>query len=81
MGVVSVSGVKFSYGKKNKLLEYPDITFVAGKGYAIVGGNGCGKTTLLKLILGILKPNEGKINGIKNEIIGFFLIIMVFIHI
>lgn len=68
---VIISGVRFTYGKKHKTIDYPDITFYAGKSYAIVGENGCGKTTLLKILLGILKPCEGVVNGLKDEVIGF----------
>ena len=39
-----------------------DLAFEAGAGVtALVGPSGCGKTTTLRLIAGLLKPNEGRI--------------------
>ena len=57
--VLKVEDLQFGYDKP--LLK--DVTFEVNKGEicAIVGRNGCGKTTLLKLIAGILKPWNGKI--------------------
>ncbi len=56
--VISFQGVNFSYGK-NKVLE--DITFSIEKGdfAAIIGPNGGGKTTILKLILGLIHKEHG----------------------
>jgi ABC-type polysaccharide/polyol phosphate transport system ATPase subunit len=36
--------------------------FEAGKGHQIIGTNGCGKTTLLKILCGLLVPDEGKVS-------------------
>lgn len=57
---VEVKNVWFSYGDI-PVLE--DITFSIGKGdfCVIIGPNGGGKTTLLKLLLGILRPDKGRI--------------------
>lgn len=47
---------------------FQDVSFTVNKGeiFAILGGSGCGKTTLLKLIIGLYKPHAGKIavNGV-----------------
>ena len=52
---ISVSKLSFSYSKENSLLE--DVSFDIDNGgiYAIFGPNGCGKTTLLKCLLNLLK--------------------------
>ena len=52
--------VSFSYGKRQVLR---DVSFAidARERMAILGGSGDGKTTILKLILGLLRPDSGKI--------------------
>jgi zinc transport system ATP-binding protein len=58
--VIEINNVYFSYDGSNALeevnLKVPDKDFLA-----IVGPNGGGKTTLIKLILGLLKPQEGSL--------------------
>jgi len=58
--IVELEGVYYSYGGK-WVLE--DINLKIGRGdfLAIFGPNGGGKTTLLKIILGLLKPQKGKV--------------------
>ena len=57
---VQVKNASFSYGKKQ---VFHDISFNVKKGevFCIIGPNGCGKTTLLDCILGLLKINTGEI--------------------
>jgi putative ABC transport system ATP-binding protein len=43
------------------LLEYKDMTYETGRTYALLGASGCGKTTLLNMIAGILSPYSGTI--------------------
>lgn len=59
--VITVQGVDFSYEKGKKVLEHLDWQVKKGSIYGLLGGNGTGKTTLMKLICGILKPRRGKI--------------------
>jgi energy-coupling factor transport system ATP-binding protein len=45
----------------NNYPPYPDLQIQTGETVLLQGDNGCGKTTLLKLISGLLKPTTGKI--------------------
>lgn len=58
--MLTVSNVYSGYGKKDVL---KDISFQMEKGQfiCILGANGCGKTTLLKTLLGLIKPSRGTV--------------------
>lgn len=58
--MLEVSNIKKKYGKK---IVLEDVSFQANSGerVAIIGRNGCGKTTLMQILAGILKPNEGRL--------------------
>ena len=47
--------------KNNLLFDQVNITFESGKIYGLIGPNGTGKTVLMKIISGIMKPTEGTI--------------------
>lgn len=57
---VQVSNASFSYGSKK---VFNNISFNIRKGevFCVLGPNGCGKTTLLDCVLGILKLKEGNV--------------------
>lgn len=63
---VELKNVFFSYGKET-VLEGVNIDIKKGDFAGIVGPNGGGKTTLLKLILGRLKPDKGRILVFGSE--------------
>ncbi|MBN2140310.1 MAG: ABC transporter ATP-binding protein [Desulfovibrionaceae bacterium] len=56
--VVEMNGVCFSYDQ-TPALEGVDLTILKGQLIAVLGPNGGGKSTLLKLILGLLTPDRG----------------------
>ena len=67
MSLISFSQVSLRFDT-HTLLDKADLSLCAGDRLAIVGRNGCGKTSLLKLMGGIIKPDSGLIefqNGIK----------------
>ncbi|MDR3248618.1 MAG: metal ABC transporter ATP-binding protein [Treponema sp.] len=57
---IHFDGVSFSYGPV-KVLEHASFHLHQGEFIALVGPNGSGKTTVLKLLLGLEKPTAGKI--------------------
>lgn len=58
---VELYNIGFSYEGKKKILHEIDLKIQKGKKYAIVGGSGAGKTTLINIINGIYKQNAGNI--------------------
>ena len=58
--LIRISSVNFAYGQ-SKIFENLEIGFAAGKVTAIMGGSGSGKTTILKLIGGQLRPQQGQV--------------------
>ena len=58
--LVDVDAVTFSYGRR-PVLKGISLRIARGKVVAIMGGSGCGKTTLLRLISGQLRPTAGAI--------------------
>jgi len=58
--LVEIDAVNFGYGRR-PVLEGISMRMPRGKVVAIMGGSGCGKTTLLRLIGGQLKPSGGTI--------------------
>ncbi len=61
-GAIEVEGLTFSYGE-NLPDVLKDVTFriKAGECVALVGSSGCGKTTLMRLLLGFEQPKSGAI--------------------
>ena len=58
---VCLKGVDFSYGR-HAVLRAVDLDIEEGAFVSIVGPNGGGKTTLLRLMLGLLKPQSGDVH-------------------
>ena len=59
---ITIENMSFSYPKKDsEAVRNLNLRVEAGKFVAIVGSSGAGKTTLVDLLLGVLKPDSGKI--------------------
>ena len=64
--MLKTTGLKYLY-KHGKTIEFPDIEIETGQRLLISGFSGCGKTTLLSLIAGALRLQEGSINFNDND--------------
>jgi len=58
--VIELQGVSFSYDEREVLSDV-DLKIASGDFMAVIGPNGGGKTTLVKLILGLLAPKSGTV--------------------
>jgi phospholipid/cholesterol/gamma-HCH transport system ATP-binding protein len=65
--VVDIDNVRFGYGPRT-ILNGISMSIPRGKVVAIMGGSGSGKTTVLRLIGGQLKPNAGQVQ-VMGEIV------------
>lgn len=69
IGDITLRGLKFRYAETEPwVINGIDLTIKAGRSVAIVGSSGQGKTTLAKIILGLLHPEEGTILVDGHEI-------------
>lgn len=60
-GKIDITDVSFSYDLNKKLIEHFNFSASAGENIAIVGPTGCGKTTLINLLMRFYDINSGKI--------------------
>lgn len=65
---ISLQDVNFAYNSGPNVLDNINLEIVRGEFVGIVGPNGGGKTTLLKLIIGLLQPDKGKVVITKNRV-------------
>ncbi len=73
LGEIKIDNLTFCYADNEPpIFKGLSLTIPAKKSLAIVGASGCGKTTLIKTMLGLLTPNSGEISidGIDIEKIG-----------
>lgn len=68
---VEINNLSKAYGDRHIINDFSYI-FLKNDRIGIVGPNGCGKTTLLKLIMGIVEPDEGKIVIGQTVKIGYY---------
>ena len=67
-GEVSLQNVSFSYVPEVSLIEHLNLNVAHGKRVAIVGPTGCGKTTLINLLMRFYDVNEGSISVDGSDI-------------
>ena len=64
--MLQVNNVSLQYGSK-KLFEEVNLKFAKGNCYGIIGANGAGKSTFLKVLSGEVEPNKGDVTLDKTE--------------
>lgn len=65
---LSVSSMSFAYEKDERVLRNLNMDFSTHPVIGVVGANGCGKSTLFKLLLGLHTPTEGSVNWSQQPI-------------
>lgn len=66
--LVEIRDLHFAYDADRPILSGINMRFPRGKVVAIMGGSGCGKTTLLNLIGGQLRPSSGEVRVDGREV-------------
>lgn len=64
---VRMDGVSFEYLEGQNVIRSSDFTARPNEIIALVGPSGEGKTTMIRLILGLIHPNEGKVSLIGSD--------------
>ena len=68
---IELKGISKKYGDKTIINDFNYI-FLSDDRIGIVGENGCGKSTLMKIIMGVVKPDEGTVDIGQTVKIGYF---------
>ena len=64
--MISVKELKLAYGKR-VLFEEVNLNFTKGNCYGVIGANGAGKSTFLKILSGEIEPNKGTVEITPGE--------------
>lgn len=69
--MITVTNVSLRYGER-KLFEDVNLKFTPGNCYGVIGANGAGKSTFLKILAGEIEPNTGEVSipaGIRVSVL------------
>ena len=64
--MISVKNITLAYGKR-VLFDEVNLNFVKGNCYGVIGANGAGKSTFLKILSGEIEPNKGTVEITPGE--------------
>ncbi|TQV86924.1 ABC-F family ATPase [Aliikangiella coralliicola] len=67
--MISTANITMQFGAK-PLFENISIKFGEGNRYGLIGANGCGKSTFMKILSGALEPSAGNVTTDPNERVG-----------
>ncbi len=68
MNILEIKNVTKCYKRNNPILNNFSVSVPSGKIVGLLGPNGCGKSTLIKLIAGLLQPNSGEIKVCGEDV-------------
>lgn len=68
--MISARNITLAYGKR-VLFDEVNINFIKGNCYGVIGANGAGKSTFLKILSGEIEPNKGVVEITKGERLSF----------
>jgi ATPase subunit of ABC transporter with duplicated ATPase domains len=68
--MLSARNITLAYGKR-VLFDEVNINFLKGNCYGVIGANGAGKSTFLKILSGEIEPNKGSVEVGKGERMSF----------
>ncbi len=68
MSVFNLRNIKYSYLKKFPALDGIDLEIEPGESVVFLGANGCGKSTMLKLLNGLIFPAGGEIRAFGEQL-------------
>lgn len=68
--MLSARNITLAYGKR-VLFDEVNINFIKGNCYGVIGANGAGKSTFLKILSGEIEPNKGNVEIGKGERMSF----------
>ena len=64
--MIGAHGVSLQYGGRT-LFKDVNVTFTKGNCYGLIGANGTGKSTFLKILAGDIEPNKGEVSITPGE--------------
>jgi len=67
--MISTANITMQFGEK-PLFENISVKFQDGNRYGLIGANGCGKSTLMKILTGQLKPSNGSVSVDEGQRLG-----------
>ena len=67
--MISTANITIQFGSK-PLFENISVKFTAGNRYGLIGANGCGKSTFMKILSGALEPTSGNVTINKSLRVG-----------
>ena len=69
--LINVDNISFAYPEGHEVISDFSYSFYEKQSYIICGENGCGKTTITRLLLGLLTPDKGKIERKSNIVVSY----------